>query len=146
MSISAFSRKDQEPTLQDVSAIVGAKLPLWEDLVAFISEHYHIAGVFRYYGKSYGWQLWFQRSRKTLVSLYPQQNGFVVRIVLGPTLVDAASQLLLGTNVRRTLEGAQQYPEGKWRFIAVSSNEDIEDVKKLLLLKRKTGKRTIRKS
>jgi hypothetical protein len=146
MSISAFPNKDQEPTMQDVSAIAGAKLPLWEDLVAFISENYQIEGVFRYYGKSYGWQLWFQRSRKTLVSLYPQQDGFVVQIVLGPTLVDAASQLSLGTNVRRTLEGAQQYPEGKWLFIEVSSKEDIEDVKKLLLLKRKPGKKNIRKS
>jgi len=81
----------------------------------------------------------------SLVSLYPQHDGFVVQIVLGPTVVDAASQLPLGTNVRRALDGAQQYPEGKWLFIEVNSNEDIEDVKKLLLLKRKPGKRTIRK-
>jgi hypothetical protein len=133
--ISAFSNKDQPPTAEEVLALVGAKLSLWEELTAFISESYGIEGVLRYYGKSYGWQIWYQKSKKTLVALYPQKDGFVVQIVLGPSIVDKAFQLPLGATVRGKLEAAQQYPEGRWLFIEVHSKEDIADIKKLLVLK-----------
>jgi hypothetical protein len=135
MSISAFSKKDHPPTAGDVVAIVGAKRALWEELTAFTSDSYGIDGVLRWYGKSYGWQVWYQKSKKTLVALYPQKDGFVVQIVLGPSLVDNAFQLSLSANVRGKLEAAHQYPEGRWLFIDVQSEEDVVDIKKLLILK-----------
>lgn len=134
--MSAFSRKELTPTAGDVLALVGAKRALWEELTAFISDCYGLEGVLRWYGKSYGWQVWYQKSKKTLVALYPQKEGFVVQLVLGPSLMDKAFQLSLSANVRGKLEAAHQYPEGRWLFIDVQSEGDIATIKQLLILKR----------
>jgi len=56
-------------------------------------------------------------------------------IVLGPTLTKEAFGLKLGKNVRKILECAHEFPEGRWLFIIVESKQDLSDVEHLLQLK-----------
>ena len=140
MAIGTFVDKERQPTMREIFASIGAKRRSWERLAQFIADNYRIKGDFAFYGKNYGWALRFRKGGKALASIYPGKDGFTVQIVLGETLVEKASGLKLGRNVRKVLEDAHQFPEGRWLFIRVESQQDMTDVEQLLVLKARPSK------
>lgn len=137
MSIGIFSDKDHQPTTQEVFHALGPKRPHWDRLTQFISDNYQMPGLLSFGGKKYGWNVWYRRGGKTLVSLYPQQGYFVAQIVLGKDQAEQALNLKLGKNVRQAVEEAPQLHDGRWLFIKVRSEKDVKDIEQLLLIKRR---------
>jgi hypothetical protein len=140
MSIGAFFDKDHQPTPREISAALGPRQPLWQRLTQFISDHYQLSGEWSFGGQKYGWNLWYRRSGKTLVSLYPQSNYFVAQIVLGKDHVEKAFPLRLGKNVRTVLEETPQLHDGRWLFIKVRTEKDVKDLQELLEIKQRPRK------
>lgn len=141
MAIGLFVEKERCPTAQDVSPVLGSTATLWDRLTRFITDNYEMSGEWTFGGKKYGWNLWYRRSGKTLGSMYPQQGYFVVQIVLGKAEVELASCLKLGKNVRTVLEETPQLHDGRWLFIKAATEEDVQDIEQLLIVK-KRPKRT----
>lgn len=137
MSIGIFSDKDHQPSTQEVFHALGSKWPLWERLTQFISDNYQMPGDLSFGGKKYGWNVWYRRSGKTLVSLYPHQEYFVTQIVLGRDQAEQALKLKLGKNVRQVVEDAPQLHDGRWLFIKVRSEKDVKDIEQLLQIKKR---------
>lgn len=54
--------------------------------------------------------------------------------VTGPAAKEAVS-LKLGKNVKSVLESAHEFPEGRWLFVKMQSEKDLDDVQELLLVK-----------
>jgi hypothetical protein len=71
MTISYFGAKLAQPLASEIESVLGPALPLWTKLIGFIADNYQIAGDLSYGGKNYGWNLWYRKSGKALVSLYP---------------------------------------------------------------------------
>ena len=69
MTIGLFADKEYQPTEMAVLEALGAKRPLWEELKQFIADNYPIPGEWNFGGKNYGWNLWYRKSGKTLVTL-----------------------------------------------------------------------------
>ena len=60
-------------------------------MTRFLAEAYpEIPPELSYGGKKYGWNLWYRKSGKSLLSLYPQEGYFVAQIVLGNAQVEQA--------------------------------------------------------
>ena len=137
MSIGVFLDKGHQPKLPEVFDALGSKQPIWEKLTEFISSNYPIPGEWNFGGRNYGWNVWYRKSGKTLVSLYPQQGGFVVQIVLGKDQAKQALDLKFGNNVGTVLKNTPQLHDGRWLFIQVKTEKDIKDIQQLLLVKRK---------
>lgn len=137
MSIGTFLDKDHQPTMPEVLDALGSKRSLWEKLTQFISSNYPISGEWNFGGKKYGWNVWYRKSGKTLVSLYPKQGDFVAQIVLGKDQVEQALDLKLGNNVGTVLKETPQLHDGRWLFIRVKNEKDIKDIQQLLQVKRK---------
>ncbi len=138
MSIGVFSDKEHQPTPQEISHALGSKQPLWARLTQFISDHYQMPGELSFGGKKYGWNVWYRKSGKTLVSLYPQQEYFVAQIVLGKDQAEQALNLKLGGNVQQVIQKAPQLHDGRWLFIQVRNEQDVQDVEQLLQIKKRT--------
>ena len=52
MNIGAFTDKKQQPAENDVLAMIGLMLPLWQELIQFSRENYPADEVFKFlYGK-----------------------------------------------------------------------------------------------
>ncbi len=136
MSIGIFLDKEHQPTMNEVYGALGSKQPLWEKLTRFISDNYSIPEEWSFGGKNYGWNVWYRKSGKTLVSLYPQQEGFVAQIVLGKDQVKQALDLKLGKNVGTILKETPQLHDGRWLFIQVKTEKDVKDIQQLLAVKR----------
>jgi hypothetical protein len=136
MSIGFFTEEEYQPTETAVLVTLGTKQPLWEALTQFIADNYPIPGEWKFGGQNYGWNLWYRKSGKTLVTLYPQKGFFVAQIVLGKDQVEQASDLKLGKNVVTVLTKTPQLHDGRWLFIKVKTARDVKDVQQLLQVKR----------
>jgi hypothetical protein len=83
--------------------------------------------------------------KQLLTSLYPAEGLFRAQINLSPEAVERALAMDLGDHARQAIEGAHPYPEGRWVFMAVASEADVADAKRLVALrvadKRLLGKR-----
>ena len=139
MGIGIFTDKGHQPTVEAMLATVGSKRLFWEKLTGFISDNHRAQRDFTFYGKNYGWAVRFRKGGKALISLYPGKEEFTVQIVLGPTQADEAFGLNLGENVIKIIENAHKYPEGRWLFIKIESEQDLGDVQKLLMVKSPPG-------
>jgi len=139
--ISVFADKNHPPSADELKAALGPMSPLWDALVEFIAANYQMPGELSFGGKKYGWNRWYRRSGKSLVSLYPKQECFVAQIVLGKDQVEKAMLLELGDGVGKILRETPQLHDGRWLFIPVTSEEDVNGVEQLLLVKKRPIKR-----
>ncbi len=137
MAIGLFVEKEYQPTESAVLEALGTRRPLWEELTQFIADNYPIPGEWNFGGKNYGWNLWYRKSGKTLVTLFPQQGYFVAQIVLGENQVEQALELKLGKNVGTVLTETPQLHDGRWLFIKVKTVKDVKDIEQLLHVKRR---------
>lgn len=139
MSVGIFTDKKHRPTETEIVEAIGSKLPIWQDLIRFIRDTYPVQEDFRFlYGKNYGWGLRFRVKGQLLTSLYPRQEGFSAQVNLSPAAVEEAQRMELGQNVQQAIERAHPYPEGRWLFVVVESENDRRDVQHLLALRAET--------
>lgn len=143
MSIGYFLDKEHQPSEKQIETALGSNYRLWKTLIEFIAENYQIPPEINFGGNKYGWNLWYRKSGKSLVSIFPQQNYFVAQVVLGKDQVEEALKLKLGKKVGRLVKETPQLHDGKWLFIPVASQEEVDDVEKLLLLKRSPIKKKV---
>jgi Protein of unknown function (DUF3788) len=137
MSIGVFLDKELPPSPQDLLNALSAKRALWEQLTQFIWDNYQMRGDLSYGGKNYGWNLWYRKSGKSLLTLYPNQGYFVAQIVLGREQVEQALALKLGKNVQTLLVETPQLHDGRWLFIKVKTGRDVKDIQQLLQIKKR---------
>lgn len=136
MPISCFTDKQHQPSDDEIRAAIGPLLPLWDALVGHIRSAYLCDEDWGFlYGKSYGWGLRFRAKRQLLANLYPAEGGFTVQINLSPEGVEQAEAMYSGSGVPLAIERATPYPEGRWLFIPVVSENDLRDVESLLALR-----------
>jgi hypothetical protein len=140
MGVGIFTDKNHQPTLDEVMEAIGQKQAEWQEIVQFIREKRSVHEEFRYYGKNYGWALRFRKSSKSLTSLYPAEGGFTIQIILNETEVEKALSLGLGEHIEHIMKEAHPFPEGRWLFIPVESDKDLQDIKVLLSIKTEVGK------
>jgi Protein of unknown function (DUF3788) len=135
MAIGVFVDKEHKPTAAEIAVALGSKRPLWENLNGFIADSYVLKSDFAFYGKNYGWALRFRKGGKVLLSLYPDKDSFTAQIIIGQEQAEKALGLGLSKRVNNIIEDAHPYPEGRWLFVKVDSEQDLNDVKQLLMVK-----------
>ena len=128
MAMGVFADKEHRPTEEEVLAAVGTSRPWWENLTRFVTDNYRTREGLAFYGKNYGWAVRFRRGGKALLSMYPGQESFTVQIILSQTQTEKALSLDIGDKVRKVVEEAHQFPEGRWLFIKVGSEQDLAEV------------------
>ncbi len=137
MPVGFFLDKDHSPTRKEMDRAMGAKAGLFRMLWDFMKQAYGMEGEWSYGGKNYGWNVWYRKSGKTLVNLFPQKGYLVAQVVLGKEQVEKAADLPLGKTVRAVFDRAPQFHDGRWLYIPVKTKRDTKDVQTLILTKRK---------
>jgi len=135
---------DTEPTDKHMLKHVGRRAGLWSSLHEYLATHYDHTPELDFGGKKYGWAIRYRKSRKTLVTLFPEIGGFTALVVLGREEVAKANAILgeLSTNVREILTTTEQLRDGRWLWIRPTNKADIESVKELLSTKRRPKQST----
>lgn len=137
MAPTAFMDPEHRPTEKEILGALGSRAPLWAHLTAYLAEAYAIEPTFVPPSRNYGWDVKYRKGGKTLVSLTPDGGGFTALVVLGEKETEAARELALGNGVRRVFDEARQLRDGRWLFVPVESERDVDDIETLLAVKRR---------
>lgn len=135
MAIGVFADKEHKPTAAEIAVTLGSKRPLWENLNGFIADSYRLKSDFAFYGKNYGWALRYRKGGKALLSLYPGQDSFTAQIIVSQAQAENALSSGLSKKAIEIIEDAHPYPEWRWLFIKIESEQDLNDIKQLLMTK-----------
>lgn len=115
---------------------------LWRQINHFIQQEYKALPRIMYSkcsGKP-GWNVKYQRSGKSICTLYPEKDSFVVLVVITLDLLPMVEALYeeFTEEVRETIRGAKPFNGTLWLMLQVNSEEALNNVKQLMLLKLET--------
>lgn len=137
MSVGIFLDKEHHRTKKEIDRALGKRYGLYKALIDFIKRSYQLDGELSYGGKNYGWNLWFRRSGKILLNLFPQDGFCIAQVVLGKEQIEKARSLKLGKRVAEVFSNASQFHDGRWLYASVKTAKDAKDIQELVALKRK---------
>jgi hypothetical protein len=135
--------KVHKPTEEEIQAYIGKQASkAWQMIKWFIKDSYDIPPETIFYGKKYGWTVRYRKSGKTLCSLFPEKGAFTVLIVLGGKEAEKALTIRdeLSARVDEILGATEQLHDGRWLWIRVSRDMDVDNIKKLLMIKKRPKK------
>ncbi len=140
--------KAVEPTDEDMIKLIGQPIAkAWTALREFLVETYDIEPILDSGGKKYGWNLQHRAGRKPLCEMYPEHSSFTALVILGKKELEKALQRVdtFGDLVRKFLIETPRYHDGCWMYIRIydpiSCFKDVEDIKQLILIKKKPPKK-----
>ncbi len=116
-------------------AVTGSMRPLWEEIIDFLDENYRVKRELKFYGKSYGWMVQYRHAGKLLMSAYPKLNGLAVQLILSESQLETTHEMRLAARTREDIASADRYPEGCWMLLEVQSEQDVADIRQLVLMK-----------
>jgi hypothetical protein len=132
------------PTEEDILQFL--KIPAsiaWTNLRNFLDMNYEFVPETTFYGKKYGWTVRYRYGGRTLCSLFPESRSFTVLIVFGKNEIEKFEELRSGFSQKiiQIFETTQKHHDGKWLWIRVHRPENLEDVKKLIVIKKRPSRK-----
>ena len=128
---------DQEPTEQQIKDFIAT--PLWQDLSVHLTQTYRIKPKKTYsrcsMGDGYwmGWNIKFQKSGKSLCTVYPKQGFFVAMISFSAKELDDADVLIQMCEdyTKEKYQEAKASKLGKSISFEVTNERILADIKEL---------------
>lgn len=131
-----FNREDykHKPNMTTMSEYVNNSL--WDKFVNFMKEEYNIKPIFAFSkcNWEYGWNVKFKKNNKSLCTLYPRENHFIVMIVIGKKEKDSFEEILpsLNKDIQQLYLETKEGNSQKWLMIELEDDDKrYDDVKKL---------------
>ncbi len=114
-------------------------LSWWIDLNSFLQNKYKATPKMSYSKCSMqrGWNVKYQKSGKSLCTLYPEKESFIVLIVIKLDLIPIIEALgnEFEPTVLDVVRSARPFNGTKWLMIKVESEAVLKNVRELLVLK-----------
>ena len=140
-----MTESGKSPTASQVEGWIGEDAyEFWKGVARLIEKNY--PNVFTpewlFGGKKHGWSLRYKKG-KSFCTMIPEKNRFAILIFFGAeerareeTIRDE-----LFAQIRRAYDGAPTYHDGKWLVLTVDTDSVVDDVERLLSVKRKPKNR-----
>lgn len=137
MGISIFVDRNCKPTLNEIFEVVSTSNINLQSLLNIIERKFKAKSEFKFYGKNYGWALNFQKSGKSFISIYPGNGIYTVQIILDKNQVIDAMNSNITECAKGIISSTEEIHEGRWIYIKVTSERDINDIETLLFIRSK---------
>jgi len=109
---NAFIGKTNQPTSEEVAAVLDSTAKIWEQLANWLAEQGVTGQEWKSYSPKAGWSLSLKFKKRTILYFIPCNGCFRVAFALGDGAVAAARQGDLSKNTIRLLDEAPRYAEG----------------------------------
>ena len=132
--------KDHKPSEEKILDCLGGEAgEAWADIVSFLRTSYDFSPELNYGGTKYGWATRYRKSGKSLCTFYPERGAFTVLVVLGKKEVEQVEEHMNEFSIRfvDSFKSAKQFHDGRWLWIRILDNSGVEDIRRLLIVKRK---------
>ncbi|MBD3212622.1 MAG: DUF3788 family protein [Candidatus Lokiarchaeota archaeon] len=142
LSYERFLNRGIRPETQDIENVIGDKLSLWQDLHKHIEEKYNFFKEVKFFTKKYGWSIKYTKPGRTMLYLFPEHGAFSALIVIGKKESEVINSIKdqLNENVKSIFDNTEQLHDGRWLWIRILSNSDLNSLKILLSTKAKQKK------
>ena len=136
METNAFMDKSVQPDNSQLARILGEKTTFWEAIKHHIMQkHGGFVEEWKFYNTKSGWTLKVLLKKRNLFFFTPLQGFFRLAFVFGDKAVSAVTKSDLPEEFKNELKTARKYAEGRGLRIQVTSEKDVENVKKLIDIK-----------
>ena len=130
---------DKQPSESDISDYIHN--PLWEDLNSFLRDNYEIEPTYAYSACSGqpGWNIKYQKAGRSLCTLYPMEGFFIALVVIGNKELKEAELIMPSCeeSTQSIFAHADVVMGGRWLMIKVENEIILDDLKRLIQLRRK---------
>ena len=129
---------------EELEKLVGIdKVNTFYDIVDEITKLYDMEQIWNDGGKKWSYEYKFRKGGKTLCAFYFKDNTLGFMIIFGKDERTKVEEIRneLSSDVLETYDNAQTYHDGKWVMFNITDYSILEDLKKLLFIKRKPNKR-----
>ena len=123
------------PSFDDLIAYCGQRGVLWRDLDRWIKEVYSAQTLIRFpYGNKYGWSCKYSFKNKHICDVFAEKSALAVQFHISNKCIDGIYESLL-EHTKEICDNKYPCGEGGWLTYRVLSEEQADDVKKLLASK-----------
>lgn len=140
-STCRMTERDKPPTEAEIAGWLGTEAyEYWKQITQLIEQKY--PNVFTpewlFGGRKHGWSLRYKKS-KSFCTFIPEKNNFALVIVFGAAERDKVETIKdnLSARIRNEYDEAKTHHDGKWVLLSIESERVVEDVMRLLAVKRK---------
>jgi hypothetical protein len=131
------------PSHEDIEKLIGSSaIAAWDELSEFVVGNYDFEPVWDDGGKHAIWEVKYRRNGKTLCAFYVKEGYFTALIVFGKVEREKFGLIRgdFNSEVVELYESTHQYHDGKWLWISPKDQSQVEDVKKLIVIKKRPKK------
>jgi AraC family transcriptional regulator len=135
--------KEHEPSEEQIKEYVNT--PLFDDLDSYLRQTYKVKPKIAYSSCSMdggmwkGWNVKYQKSGKSLCTLYPKQGYLLLLVTIGVRGVNEAELLMpTCTEYIQSLWGQGEFQGSKYLGIELRDESVLCDVKSLIEIRAKT--------
>jgi len=136
--IEAFDVQNQ-PDSRAITSFIGAGAILWLDLLNYIEITYGVQpkNSFSKCAAQPGWNVKYQKSSKSLCTLYPMEGYFIALIVIGAKEENELEFALdsFTPYVQELFRKTSFSCGGRWLMIQVRDRAVLEDVKRMIAIR-----------
>lgn len=139
------------PTPQELCEIMGQKpYKTWEKIEEFIHQNYLMDVLWNPGGKSgtlvSHYECKFRRSGRTLCALYTKEGCFGFLLIFGKAEREKfeSTRNEFSAYVQKEYDAAHTYHDGKWVMLDLIDDSHLEEVKKLIQIKRKPNRKAMK--
>lgn len=129
---------------KELEKLVGLdKVNAFYDIVNEIAKLYDMEQIWNSGGKKWTYEYKFRKSGKTLCAFYFRENTLGFMIIFGEKERAKVEEIRneLSSDVMEAYDNAQIFHDGKWVMFNIKNNSIIEDLMKLLSIKRKPNRK-----
>lgn len=144
MKWSELFNANKVPSYEDIKQYIGEEVAIWSELLIYIEEAYQVQPKMTYSkcAAQPGWNIKYQKSGKSLCTLYPMEGYFISLVVVGAKEEE---------EVEIALETFSPYVEelyrktsfscgGRWLMIEVKDKSVLKDIMSLIAIRVKPRK------
>ncbi len=136
MAVSIFDDKKQMPDAAMLPPVLKEAQLFWDQAIQFVEQTCGaVQGEWKFYTKAAGWTYVVKYKKRTMFYLFPKKAQLQATFVFGAKAVAAAEKADLPADVIENLRSAKAYVEGRSIAILVKNAEDLDILKKLVILK-----------
>ena len=129
---------------EELEKLVGIdKVNIFNNFVNEITKLYDMEQIWNNGGKKWTYEYKFRKGGKTLCAFYFKENTLGFMIIFGKDERTNVEEIRneLSSDVLENYDNAQTYNDGKWVMFNITDNSILEDLKKLLFIKRKPNRK-----
>lgn len=114
----------------------------WLDLLTFVDNFYDLEKNVLFGGKKYGWAIQWKKSKKTILTIFPERESFTVLLIFGKSELQKIfdKKGIFSKTIIDKIDNTKQYQDGKWVWINCNDEKLLNDIKELIRIKRQPAR------